>query len=152
MKLNYSSEPQNPDKAVSAMARDLDISFKDAVNISVKLKDMRLNDAIELMEAVIKLEKSVPYLRFQTGIGHRKGTHQAKIGKYPQKAALKAKAMLENLRSNAENKGLDTEKLRITHIQAQLGIGRVRRRPKGRWKMWTRQFVNLQAIAEEKKN
>jgi len=58
--------------------------------------------------------------------------------------------MLANLQSNAEYKGLDVEKLRITHIQAQKGLTRMRRKPKGRWKMWARQLVSIQAIAEEK--
>ncbi len=149
MKINYSAEPKNVEKAVKAMARDLDISFKDAVNVANHLKGMRLPAAIDLTDAVVKLEKSVPYPRYNTGVGHRKGTHQATVGKYPVKTATKVKGLLENLRTNAESKGLDTEALTITHIQALKGVSRTRRRPKGRWRPWTRQFVNLQAIAEE---
>ncbi|MFC2153961.1 50S ribosomal protein L22 [Candidatus Altiarchaeota archaeon] len=150
MKIKYSQQPKKEDKAVKAMARDLDISFKDAVNICSHLKGMKVPDAINLLEAVAKLDKTIPYPRFSTGIGHRKGTHQEKISKYPKKASLKIKGMLENIQGNADYKGLDTERLKITHIQALEGVSRVRRRPKGRWRVWQRQFVNVQAIAEEK--
>lgn len=149
MKINYSAEPKNEEKAVKAMARDLDISFKDAVNVASHLKGMRLPAAIDLAEAVVNLEKSIPYPRYNTGVGHRRGRHQATVGKYPAKTAAKVKALLENLQANAESKGLDVESLTITHIQALKGVARQRRRPKGRWRPWTRQFVNLQAIAEE---
>ena len=44
---------------------------------------------------------------------------------------------------------LDEIRTYYGNIQALKGVARMRRRPKGRWRPWTRQFVNLQAIAEE---
>jgi ribosomal protein L22 len=44
---------------------------------------------------------------------------------------------------------MDPEKIKITHIEAQKGITRKRRKPKGRYKTWRTQFVHVQAVAKE---
>jgi len=150
MELGYSLKLKDEGKAVKAMGRDLNISFKDAVVLSDALRGKKLSEALKLVGEVISLKTPVPYKRFQTGVGHRKGTQTHKIAKYPKKAASEALKVLGNLESNAEYKGLDTDKLTLTHIQAQKGFARRRRKPKGRWRMWTTQRVHIQAIAEEK--
>ena len=46
-------------------------------------------------------------------------------------------------------KGLDTENLKIIHIASQRGRSVKKTAPKGRWKRWLTQLVNVQVIAEE---
>jgi large subunit ribosomal protein L22 len=83
-------------------------------------------------------------------MGHRKNLPGGGPGRYPQKAAKEILLLLKNIASNAEYKGLGTENLKLTHIQAQRGITRKRRKPKGRWKLWRTQLVHVQAVCEEK--
>lgn len=146
MKLNYSIQEVSEDQ-VRGMVRDLDISFKDAVMISDNLRGMKLAKAIELLERVLEKKQPIRYGRYNIGIGHRAG-NQPKIGKYPVKAAGKALELLRNIEANADYRGIDTVSLTIKYIQANQGIGRTKRKPKGRWARWTTQFVSIQAVAE----
>ena len=148
MKIHYTFKPQG--KFANAVGKDLNVSFKHAVAICDKLRGMMLGDAIELLEGVIRLEKVIPFRRFRTGIGHRRGLSGAeKIGKYPRKASEYILRVLRNAEANAEYKGLDTENLKIVHIQALRGVSRRRRKPKGRWKNWRTRFTHVQVIVKE---
>ncbi|HDN83408.1 MAG TPA: 50S ribosomal protein L22 [Candidatus Altiarchaeales archaeon] len=150
MEIGYAYKTKEGEKVAKAMGRDLDISLKKAVEICSRLRGMKLKDAIKLLEAVSKLEKSIPFTRYKSGVGHRKGLRgKEKIGKFPQKAALKILDVLRNLQSNAEYKGLDAENLKIVNIQAKKGITRLRRKPKGRWRPWRRQLVHIEVVAKE---
>jgi large subunit ribosomal protein L22 len=148
MKLEYAIKPT--DKAtVKAMIRDVDMSPKHAMAIASKIRGMKLTKAISLLEKVVKLETPIPFKRHNTGIGHRKGIKKEKIGRYPVKASGKIIEMLKNLEANADFKGLDSEKLKLVHVEAQKGVTRKGRKPKGRWKLWRTQFVHVQAVARE---
>lgn len=148
MELKYAYKPDDKKTAVG-MVRGLDISFKHAVVVCERLRGMRLQDAIKLLDAVIALEESVPFKRFNTGIGHRRGLGKDNIAKYPKKAAFQMLKLMRNIETNAEYKGLDTERLKIIHIQALRGISRKKRRPRGRWRLWKQQLVSVQAVVEE---
>ena len=148
MKLNYAFQPTTDKSIARASGKDLNVSLKHTIMLCGKLRNMMLNDAILLLEKVIKFERAIEFTRFNKGIGHRRGT-QAKVGKYPKKAAHEILNILQNLQSNADFKGLDLENLRIVHIQAQKGVARRRRKPKGRYKLWRSQLVHVQVIAEE---
>jgi large subunit ribosomal protein L22 len=149
MELQYSLKPKDESKLVKGMGRDMNISLKHAVVVCDKLRGMKLTDAISLLEAVVALEKTIVFRRFNKGIGHRGGLGKENIGKYPMKAAGEILNVLRNLEANADYKGLDAKNLRITHLQALKGIARRRRKPKGRWAVWRSQLVNVQAVAEE---
>jgi large subunit ribosomal protein L22 len=149
MELQYSLKPEDESKLVKGMGRDLNISFKHAVVVCDKLRGMQLTDAVNLLEAVIALEKTIVFRKFNKGVGHRRGLGKENIGKYPKKAAGEILKVLRNLEANADYKGLDVKKLRITHLQALKGIARRRRKPRGRWAIWRTQLVNVQAVAEE---
>lgn len=146
MELDYSVKVKE-NKISKAMGRDLNISFKQAVVICKKIKGMKLREAKEILQKTISLKEPLPFPKFNTGIGHRKGKN--KIAKYPQKASQEILKVLNNLEVNSEYKGLDPEKLKLIHIQAQRGLSRQKRKPKGRYKLWKTQLVNIQAIAKE---
>ena len=149
MELKYSRKIEDESNVAKAMGTDINISPKHAIVICDKLAGMKLNDAISMLEAVIALEKSIPFKRFNKGIGHRAGSEEFKIGKYPKKSAYEFLKILRNLTANAEFKGLDTENLKIIHAAAHKGRSMKKIAPKGRWKRWVTQFVNIQIIAEE---
>jgi large subunit ribosomal protein L22 len=149
MELKYSRKIEDESIVAKAMGADLNISFKSSVAICDKLKGMRLADGISLLEAVIALEKSIPFRRYSKGIGHRPNSEEFKVGKYPKKAAYEFLKILRNLEANAEFKGLNTENLKIIHVASQKGRSIKKTAPKGRWKRWLTQLVNIQVIAEE---
>jgi len=150
MDLAYSYKPKNTESSVRGMARDIDISFKDAVVVCDSIRGLKLEEAISYLTEVVALEKPVPYHRFNSSVGHRRNLEKGGPGKYPQKVAKEIIILLQNISTNAEYKGLSTEDMKITHLQAQKGVTRRRRKPKGRWKVWRTQLVHIQAVCEEK--
>jgi large subunit ribosomal protein L22 len=146
MQLKYSITPG--EKTVKAMGRDMNVSFKDMIMVAEALRGKRIDKAIPMLEAAIALKQSIPYRRFNKGIGHRKG-NTFKMGKFPQKAARYALAIVKNLQTNAEFKGYDSAKVKIIHSQALLGICRPRRKPKGRMTMWETEYCHLQIVGKE---
>ncbi len=117
MKLNYSIEP-DAEKTSKAIGKELHISKKHAYEIARTIKGMKLEKARGFLEDVAALRKAVPYKRYTRNIPHRKGMC---TGRYPQKAAKEFLRVLKNAESNATYKGLDTENLRITHIETKKG-------------------------------
>ena len=146
MELKYSIQPK--ENMVKAMGRDMNVPFKDMVMVAEYIRGKRLSKALESLEAVAALKRTIPYKRFNKGIGHRKGD-QFKLGKYPRKAAKFTLGVLKNLQANAEFKGYDPENVKIIHSQAQHGVTRPRRKPKGRWGMWKTEYCHLQIVAKE---
>lgn len=150
MELCYSLKISDESKVAKGIRRDMNISFKHAVEIADSIGGIMLSDAIKLLGDVILMKKSIPFTRYNRGLGHRPGSgKKTKTGLYPRKASKEILSLLESVQSNAEYKGLDAEKLRIIHIQAQKGFDRKKRKPKGRWKPWTTQLVHVQVIAKE---
>lgn len=149
MKLHYSFEPDSNVNIAKAIGREINVSFKDTVIICSRLRGMMLSDASKLLEGVISLTTLIPFGRFNRGIGHKRISGKNNIAKYPQKAAGEVLRVLQNAERNAEYRGLDTESLKIVHIQAQKGVIRRKRRPQGRWKLWKTEFVSVQVITQE---
>lgn len=83
MELKYSIKFEDESDIAKAIGKDLDISFKHAVVVCDAIRGMKLNKAIELLDGVQKLERVIPFKRFNTNVGHRRG--DVKIGKYPKK-------------------------------------------------------------------
>lgn len=117
MKLNYSIEP-DAEKTSKALGKELHISKKHAHEIASAIKGMKLNVARSFLEEVAALKRAVPYKRYTRNVPHRKGMC---TGRYPQKAAKEFLRVLENAKSNAAYKGLDSENLRITHVATKKG-------------------------------
>jgi len=149
MEVKFAYEPKELIKIARGMGRDLNISFKSAVEISKRLNGMMVNDAIKLLDGVVSLEQVIPFRKYKKGVGHRKGLRGYNIGRYPKKAAGEIIKVLNNVVSNANYKGLDSDKLKIINIQALKGISRLRRKPKGRYRTMRRQFVHVQITAKE---
>lgn len=118
--LDYSVEVDDRECA-KAMGKELRISPKDAMEICRMIKGMRLRGARKFLEDVVRKKESVPYFRHNKKLAHRKGSEKS-AGRYPVKAAQAILKVLENVKSNAEYKGMDVERLKIIHMSAQKGI------------------------------
>ena len=122
---HYSYRVRDESKIAKAVIRDVDTSLKDMRELVNAVKGMKLDDAIEFVKRVIEKKEAVPFKRYHGKLAHRRGLAvkwKWPIGRYPVKAAKYLLQLLENVRNNAENKGLDTERLVIEHIAAHKGI------------------------------
>jgi large subunit ribosomal protein L22 len=82
---------------------------------------MLVDRAKTYLEEVIDMKRIVPFKRYRRKVGHRSDLKGWDAGRYPVKAAEKILRLLESLEKNAENKGLEVDRLLLTHAAAQRG-------------------------------
>ena len=108
------------EKTARAKGMSLDISFKQSVEVCRVIKNKKYSAAETILQNVQKMVAPVPYRRFNRGgTGHRKG-HMGP-GRFPIKTSKNILAVLKSAYSNADEKGLDTESLKICSAVAQKG-------------------------------
>lgn len=117
----YSVKGLDPARTVKCAGREMRISPKAATEICKAIKGMNLADAKKLLEDVAEKKRSIPYRHYHKEVPH-KGNQGFHAGRYPVKAANRIRRLLEELEANAEYRGLDTEKLRITHAASHRGM------------------------------
>ncbi len=142
----------DPDRTAKASGRDIPISPKDAEEVCRSIRGMKLDKAKKWLEAVIDEKQIVTYRRH-----HRKHAHHATgttrpEGGFPVKAADGILKVLKNAESNAENKGLDIERLQIIHAAAQRGrvLQKSIMRAHGRGSPYLQALVHLEVAVEER--
>ena len=116
----YSTEPVDPAKTARAYGRDLPCSPKSGRNVAKAIKGMPVSRAKLFLEEVRELRVAVPFTVRNRKIHHRKGTGFGP-GKYPVQTVKCFLKVLESAEANAEYKGLDKERLVITHSTAYQG-------------------------------
>jgi len=116
------NEMLNPEKTAKASGRELKVSHKAAREVCKAIKGMMLNNAKQYLRDVAAKKKAVPYTRYNKKLPHRHGLVNSFCGRYPIKASQQILGVLESAQSNAENKGLDVDRLRIIHAAAYQGI------------------------------
>nr|AJS13244.1 large subunit ribosomal protein L22 [uncultured archaeon] len=113
---------------------------------------MNLIQAKTYLQDVMEKKKAVPFRRYQKKAGHRHGLEKAFSGRYPIKAAQHTLKILQGAQANAENKGLDIEKLRIVHAAAYPGMKTKRFTPRahGRASPKFETMTHLELVLGEK--
>jgi large subunit ribosomal protein L22 len=119
-RFSYSFQNFDPDRMARASGRDLRISPKHSVELLREIRGMMLNDALRYLDDVIALKRPVPMKRFNDSQGHKPGRGFGP-GRYPVKVAKAVKKILLNVKNNAEQKGLDVDRLKIIHAAAHRG-------------------------------
>jgi large subunit ribosomal protein L22 len=119
---SISDEDFDMDKSVKASGREVRVSHKHAREVCRTIKGMKLSQAKTYLQDVMEKKKAVPFRRYQKKAGHRHGLEKAFAGRYPIKAAARTLKILQSAEANAENKGLDVDKLRILHAAAYAGM------------------------------
>jgi large subunit ribosomal protein L22 len=119
---SITEEELDPEKTVKASGREVRVSHKSAREVCKTIKGMTLTQAKRYLRDVMTKERPVPFRRFKKKAGHRHGLEKAFAGRYPVKAAKHILKVLEGAQANAENKGLDTDRLRIIHASAYPGM------------------------------
>ena len=106
------------DHIAIANASNLSISTKVSIEICNFLRYKNLQKAKKILANVMEKKIAVPYKRYNMDIGHKPGIA---AGRYPNKASAEILKLLNSAEANAENKGLDAEKLIISKLIANKG-------------------------------
>jgi len=149
-RFSYSFQNFDPDRMARASGRDLRISPKHSVELLREIKGMMLNDALKYLDDVIALKRPVPMRRFNDSQGHKPGKGFGP-GRYPVKVAKAVKKVLLNAKNNAEQKGLDPDRLKIIHAAAQRGpvLRGYIPRAFGRATPFNEQTTHIEIVVEE---
>jgi large subunit ribosomal protein L22 len=145
-------EELDPEKTAKASGREARVSHKNAREVCRTIKGMTLANAKAYLKDVIDKKKAVPIRRFKKKAGHRHGLEKAFAGKYPIKTAKKVLNVIEAAEANAENKGLDVDRLRIFHAAAYPGIKIKRFTPRahGRSSPKYETLTHIEIVLDEK--
>jgi large subunit ribosomal protein L22 len=141
------------DRCAKAYKTNQRISTKYSIEISNYLKNKPLSKAIKILDDIEHKRDYLPLVKFRKKVAHRKGRAKrgTPTGRWPVKCAKTIKSLLEEVKANAENKDLDTEKLRIIHMFANKGFTRTSLQPLGAigGKMRKSKSTNIEVIVLE---
>ena len=145
-------EELDPEKTAKASGREIRVSHKHAREVCRTIKGMMLTNAKEYLRDVIDKKKAVPFRRYKKKAGHRHGLEKSYAGRYPIKAAKKVLNVIEGAEANAENKGLDVDRLRIFHAAAYPGmkIKRFKPRAQGRSSPRYETLTHIEIVLDER--
>ena len=146
------TEDLDPEKTAKASGREIRVSHKNTREVCRTIKGMTLAHVKEYLRNVIDKKQPVPFTRFKKKAGHRHGLEKAFAGRYPIKAAKKVLAVIESAEANAENKGLDVDRLYILHAAAYPGmkIKRFTPRAHGRSSPKYDTLTHIEIVLDEK--
>ena len=118
--VRYSREPENLDKSAKARGNDLRVHFKNTFETATAIKGMTLGAAEEYLQNVIDHKDVIPFHRFNGGVGRcaQAKKYKSSQGRWPVKSCKHLLGLLQNLRSNADNKDdVDADSMVISHVQ-----------------------------------
>jgi large subunit ribosomal protein L22 len=115
----YYSTVSDAATTAQAYGRDMPCSPKSGRNVARAIKGMPVARAKAFLAEVVAIKTPVPFKVRVRKIHHRKGGMGS--GKYPVQTAKCMLKVLESAEANAEYKGLDKERLVITHSTAYQG-------------------------------
>ncbi|MBN1244855.1 50S ribosomal protein L22 [Candidatus Bathyarchaeota archaeon] len=146
------AEELDPEKTAKASGREIRVSHKAAREVCRTVKGMMLSNAKTYLRDVIDKKKAVPFRRYKKKLGHRGGLDKTSAGRYPVKTSQKILLVIEAAEANAENKGLDVDRLRVFHAAAYPGIKIKRYTPRahGRASPKYETTTHIEIVLEEK--
>lgn len=146
--MRYSLNP-DPEKTARALLRDAPVKPKHAVNVCRAIKGKAVESAKVFLKAVVAGEQAVPFLRHKRNVNHRTGMGP---GLYPRDASKAILALVESAASNAEYKGLDPEKMFISHVAAHRAkpIPGTMQRAQGRATPWNTSTSHIEIVLAER--
>ncbi|CAH2353075.1 60S ribosomal protein L17 [[Candida] railenensis] len=117
--VRYAATPANPAKSVSARGSYLRVSYKNTRETAQAISGWKLERAQKYLTQVLEHQRAIPFRRFNSSIGRTAQGKEFGVTKarWPAKSVNFIKDLLTNATSNAEAKGLDVSKLKISHIQ-----------------------------------
>ncbi len=150
----YSVKFRDESKIAKAMMWDVPVHPKIMREVAEAIRGMKLGDAKKYLRRVIEKKEAVPFRRAHGKQAHRRGLADKwgwPVGRYPVKAAKYMLKLLDNVESNAVDKQLDVERLKIIHVAAHKGITLKRWMPRayGRASPKFRVHSHVEVVVEE---
>jgi len=113
----YAFKDYNKDSMSRGVLLSSSVSTKHCVEIANAIRGKKITRAKQILGDAIEMKKAIPFRRFKLNVGHKTGIGP---GRYPIKACGEVLKILNGCASNAQNKGLNAEKLKTIHISANL--------------------------------
>eukprot|EP01082_Thalassiosira_pseudonana_P003682 g3124.t1 g3124 contig12:1472177-1472758(-) len=154
----YSVEPDAAVPHSKSRGSHLRVHYKHCREIAHHIKGMSASKANKFLEDVLARKAVVPFTRHTGGIGRKAMAKQCNSagdkGRWPVKATAVVKDLLSNAVSNGETKGLDADKLYISHAQVNRAPPGRRRtyRAHGRIGKYASQPAHIELILTEKQD
>ena len=117
--VKYSRKPAEPTKSSCSKVNDLKAHFKNTYNTALAVKGMHLRKAINYMDQVLEHKAIVPFRKYYAQRHAQCKAFKANTGRWPEKSAKAVRLLLQNLKANAEAKGLEVDKCVISHVVVQ---------------------------------
>jgi len=153
VKREYQFKEVDEKITAKAMLKNRQASLKYATEICREIKGKPVEKAEKLLQDIAEKKRYLPLKKYNKKVPHRKGAAISgqKTGKYPVNTCKAFLELISYAKANAENKGLDPEKLIIKHVFACQGYGRVNMQPKGRiaGKRRQKKSIHLEIILQE---
>ena len=148
--LKFSVET-NKEKTARAQAYELHVSPKHCREICRAIRRMKVERAKAFLENVLVGKESVPFRRHNRDVGHRSGQRGWPSGRYPRNATRDILKLVKEVESNAEEKGLDADYLRIVHAGTKKGrtIQGIMPRAMGRATPKNTETVTVEIVVQE---
>lgn len=154
-KREYQTKVGKESKTAKAITTNAPISLKFSTEIANQIKGKYVNKMIDWLKRIEEQEEYLPLKKYNKKVAHRKGEakNQTKTGRYPKKAVIAWNNLLKSVKNNADFKGLDEEKLVITHAFASSGINRYSYQSKGKigGKARRKNATHIEVIVSENK-
>ena len=115
----YSFQNFDAKNMVKVVGKNMPISPKQSYEIANFIRGKQIDAIIRLLDNVIVQKIAVPYRRYNRDICHKPGG--VGPGRYPKKASEHIILLLKNLRGQAQDKGLDINKVFVIHAAMQRG-------------------------------
>lgn len=152
--VKYSREPAIAAKAAKARGNDMRIHYKNTYEVADAIRGMKLEKAIRYLKDVIEHKQCIPFRKYAATAGRTAQAHPFHVtqGRWPKKSCEHVLELLENVKSNAEARGLKLEKTYITHTQVNKAPKGRRRSFKahGRIKDWCSSNCHVELFVTEK--
>jgi len=133
VKKNYQETVKDETVTAKAMMKNRAVSLKYSTEICREIRGKPADNAEKFLNGIIAQDSFLPLKRYNRKVGHRKGASVSgvKSGRYPIKTCKAFMELIQGAKANAENKGLDSEKLIVRHCFASQGFRRIKIQPKG---------------------
>jgi len=135
---------------VLAKAYNCPISMKFSIELAREIRDKPYKKVLKYLDDIIELKRHVPLKRYNQDVAHRKGPaiSGVKSGRFPVKVAKYFKKVLLMAKSNADYKGLDSDKkdLIVKGCVISQGMKRYNFQTKGKRRLRRDQTASIEIV------
>jgi len=100
------------------LSTDLPISLRHSIELCRYIKGRTTKKVVALLQKILDHEIALPLVKYNAKISHKPGMS---AGAYPRNATSCFIKLIKSIEANAQDKGLNTDSLRIVHASANSG-------------------------------